>query len=431
MAERKYIRTLTIIFYLYLFAEGVLRKWIMPSVPGVFLYSIKYIFLILLSLSYLRHRNYIVNAGTVEAYKIQSGISIYLICIIISAVIFTVLYNGPIVASITLIQYVSPIILIYILPFLIIDKQSLRSIEKIFLIITICVLILGFIQYFSSPYAPINRYAVELKNGIAKVGEAARICSVFSYITPLGDFCILAGTFLLSLAIIPHKTIRSNMVLTSVLILTIVVAFMTGSRSVIILLFSSLIFVIFKESFVNGNFKLLGAVVFIGFCICFYYSNVGILAIDNFIERASSANDTNVRITKLIDYNRMTNYAGWFGYGIGIANLSVQNMLTTKSELGFEEEIGRIVIEFGIIGFIIISFIKLYIWSQMLKMSRNIFDKKLSLLSWSTLIVITPMTFYIQLCLYNWFAYIIYFSMIGFNIALSNIDKGENGSIYS
>lgn len=127
----------------------------------------------------------------------------------------------------------------------------------------------------------------------------------------------------------------------------------------------------------------------------------------------------------------MTNYAGWFGYGIGIANLSVQNMLTTKSELGFEEEIGRIVIEFGIIGFIIISFIKLYIWSQMLKMSRNIFDKKLSLLSWSTLIVITPMTFYIQLCLYNWFAYIIYFSMIGFNIALSNIDKGENGSIYS
>lgn len=38
------------------------------------------------------------------------------------------------------------------------------------------------------------------------------------------------------------------------------------------------------------------------------------------------------------------------------------------------------------------------------------------------------MSFYVQLCLYNWFAYMMYFTMIGLNIAIDQIDGQEKDS---
>lgn len=44
-------------FFLYLFLEGVLRKWIIPGAPGTLLYSIKYLLLITIAFFYLLQRH--------------------------------------------------------------------------------------------------------------------------------------------------------------------------------------------------------------------------------------------------------------------------------------------------------------------------------------------------------------------------------------
>ena len=55
----------------------------------------------------------------------------------------------------------------------------------------------------------------------------------------------------------------------------------------------------------------------------------------------------------------------------------------------------------------------------------NELNQYLAVLSWATTIIILPMTFYVQLCLYNWFAYMMYFTMIGLNITINQIDAQE------
>lgn len=46
-----------VLFFIYLFLEGVLRKWVIPGVSGTLLYSIKYFLLIMIAFFYLVKRN--------------------------------------------------------------------------------------------------------------------------------------------------------------------------------------------------------------------------------------------------------------------------------------------------------------------------------------------------------------------------------------
>lgn len=420
------LKILLVIFFIYIFAEGVLRKWVIPGVPGSLLYAVKYVILLSIAIVYFGKRSNLFVESSPQYSTIKGAFGLYIIILILSAITLTMFYNGPIVAAITLLQYSAPIILIYTIPAVVRSEYALDLIIKVFTIITLCVLVLAIVQYFSPPLSPINKYAEEMKNGIARVGSAARICSVFSYLTPLGNFCVLSGTFCLSLLMCRSRTKYEKYIMLSLLLMAVTVAFMNGSRSVVILLFASLLFIIFKEGIGKGNFTVLAVTLLVVFVAIYLYETFGISAVDNFVNRVNSANDADTRISRMMDYGRMTDYSGLFGYGIGIANLSVQSMLTTRAGIDFEEEIGRIVIEFGFVGFIFVSLIRAYVWFLMLSVVKQIQDSRLKMISWATLIVITPMSFYIQMCLYNWFAYMVYFSMIGLNIALLNIDRNHS-----
>ena len=260
-----------------------------------------------------------------------------------------------------------------------------------------------------------------MKNDRALVGDAARICGVFSYITPMGDFCIASSIIFISLLSI-SKRIISTSIYGSLFVLSLLVGFMTGSRTVLMLILLGSLFVFWKFGLLKGNrtfIILLSILIFGGI---YYYHTYGITAIDNFLWRANMAHDESVRVSKLFNFSNLMGYAGFFGYGVGFANLALQSMLSYTSEFGFEEEIGRVVLEFGFWGFVVISAIRLMLWLKIIKLATSIKNKRFNALAWSVVVIITPMTFYIQLCLYNWFAYILYFTVIGFIIALKQID---------
>lgn len=83
--------------------------------------------------------------------------------VIFSAIGITFLINGCIVGGITIVQYLSPIILIYAIPACIDSKQRLNRFVIGGAVIAFIVLILAIIQYASPPYAYINKYAMEMK----------------------------------------------------------------------------------------------------------------------------------------------------------------------------------------------------------------------------------------------------------------------------
>lgn len=414
-----------VLFFIYLFLEGVLRKWVIPGVSGTLLYSIKYLLLITISLFYLLQR----HKGLEKiSTPFDKAYTIYSFMVGFSAICITFLVNGYIVGGITIIQYLSPIILIYVIPVCIDGKQRLNQFVIGGAVIAFIVLILAIIQYASPPYAYINKYAMDMKNGIAMVGGATRVCSVFSYITPLGDFCIITLVFTtLLLSLKWDSTIK--WIVTTLFILALLGSFMTGSRSVVILSFLVIIGASIYEWIYRRNPKLiLGFILIIG-CAYIYYDIYGIAAVDNFIFRATSSSyDVDTRITRMFDISRMFDYAGAFGNGVGIANMSVQSFLVHPSLVDWEEEIGRIMIELGFLGFLIVTAIRLYTLVFMFRISRSIENQYLAVLSWATTIIILPMSFYVQLCLYNWFSYMMYFTMIGLNIAINQIDAQEKDS---
>lgn len=411
----------TICFFLfYIFLEGVLRKWILPEIPGSLLYSIKYVLLIIIAISYILLRNNGLENCSTPIGKIYK---LYGLVILLSAVCVTFIINGITVGCITLIQYLSPIILIHVMPIYIYDEQRLNNFLKVGIIIAFVIFILALVQYASPPTAYINKYAIEMKNGIAMVGEATRVCSVFSYITPFGDFCIVVVTFTTCLLTLKWKNKIIGKIVLLLFILALLGGFMVGSRSVVIISFSIVLGKSLYEWLYKSNIKLLIGICFVIFCAFVYYKLYGIAAIDNFILRATaSSSDVDTRIFRTFDITRMFDYAGAFGYGVGIANSSVQSLLIYRSSIDWEEEIGRVMIELGFFGFLIVTMIKIFTLCYMIKISRSISSRYFSALSWASTITIIPMTFYIQLCLYNWFAYIVYFIMLGLNIALKNLD---------
>ena len=416
-------------FYIFIFLEGVLRKWVFPGIPGFILYTIKYILLLLIAIFYLMGRSRRLNSISTP---ISKAYLLYIWIVVISVVCVTFLSNGFLVGIITMIQYIAPVILIFVIPQWLSDKYRLRSFMKVSVVIAYIILILAIVQYASPPTAYINKYASEMENGIAQVGNAARVCSVFSYITPFGDSCIVILTFTMLLM----STRLSNKYKTIIITLfigSILGSFMTGSRSVVIIISAIVVFFALYELFFKRNPKFFFSILFLGFLLFAFYKIHGIVAIDNFIERVrDSSHDVNTRITRTFDISRMFNYSGAFGRGAGIANSSVQGLLTHHSLVDWEEEIGRVMIEFGFLGFLLITGIRWFALINMIKISRSVNDHYLSSLSWACTIVVIPMSFYIQMCLYNWFAYMVYFTMLGLNISIYQIDKrSENRSIFS
>lgn len=409
-----------ICFYTYIFLEGILRKWVLPPYTGTILYGLKYALLFIATLIYwLPTRDIKYYNNTI--YEIRTYIKAYIILILLSGIIVTGIYNGAVVSLISISLDLLPIILIYVIPRCLTNDKQIDRVISVFIAISLSIFILGIIQYFSPPTDAINKYAVEMKNDRALVGDAARICGVFSYITPMGDFCIASSIIFISLLSISKKIISTS-IYGSLFVLSLLVGFMTGSRTVLMLILLGSLFVFWEFGLLKRNHTFIILLCILIFGGIYYYYTYGITAIDNFLWRANMANDESMRVSKLFNFSNLMDYAGFFGYGVGFANLALQSMLSYTSELGFEEEIGRIVLEFGFGGFVLISVIRLMLWLKIIKLAKSIKNKRFNALAWSGVVIITPMTLYLQLCLYNWFAYILYFTVIGFVIALKQID---------
>lgn len=293
------------------------------------------------------------------------------------------------------------------------------------IVLSLMIYILGIIQYNSPLWSPINRYSEDLGE-IANAGDKPRITTVFSYITPTGDFCAWVALFCMML-LVAKLDARQYFASAILLMLSIVCAFMVGSRSVVIIILMFTIFTLGYDSILKHRIKFISIAFFVVVLAVIYYNAFGIPAYDSFMTRVEQASyDVDTRISNMVNFEKHMDYAGWLGRGAGITSNALQGLLTRPVTVGFEAEIGRVVIEFGIIGFIIITAIRFFILFKMVLLSFCVRKNNLRCLSFACTFAIVPMTFYLQLCLFNWFAYFFYFTFIGMNFAIYNIDRNES-----
>jgi hypothetical protein len=362
--------------------EGALRRWVFPQARDL-IYFFKDFILIGSYVGFASRPRLLIDRFS---WIKELTFVIAILCILQA---FNPSLGSPIVGLIGIRAYLLYIPLLWVIPHLFESGEELRNFLRWYFIILIPVCILGIFQYYAPPDSIINVYGIDGAAANASVGEFVRITGTFSYLA--GHTSYLAFCFsLLVVLIAREQTLKWQLIYGLELILVAANSFMSGARFIIIyeglfitLYLLLLIFTSSRNAF--SSIKRLSVIMAITAIATIVYFQPAIQA---FSDRAVGSDSTEERIidsiTQVFDYGSIR----LDGYGTGATQSSV---LSLRSVLALpagevlptsEGETGRVLIEIGLLGFIlwyglrIIILVSLYITFSRL---RNPFYKELCL----------------------------------------------------
>ena len=362
--------------------EGALRRWVFPQARDL-IYFFKDFILIGSYVGFASRPRLLLDRFS---WIKELTFVIAILCILQA---FNPSLGSPIVGLIGIRAYLLYIPLIWVIPHLFESGEELRNFLRWYLIMLIPVCILGIFQYYAPPDSIINVYGIDGVAANASVGEFVRITGTFSYLA--GHTSYLAFCFSLLVVLISREqTLKWQLIYGLELILVAANSFMSGARFVIIYegLFITLylLFLIFTSSRnAFSSIKRLSVIMAVTAIATIVYFQPEIQA---FSDRATGSDSTEQRIvesfTQVFDYGAIR----LDGYGTGATQSSVSALRSLFSlpagEVlpANEGETGRVMIEIGLLGFIlwyglrIIILVSLYSTFSRL---RNPFYKELCL----------------------------------------------------
>lgn len=362
--------------------EGALRRWVFPQARDL-IYFVKDFILIGSYIGFTSRPRLLI-----DRFPLIKELTL-VIAILCGLQAFNPSLGSPIVGLIGIRAYLLYIPLIWVVPHLFASGEELRKFLRRYLIILIPVCILGVFQYYAPPDSIINVYSPDGTAAGASVGEFVRITGTFSYL--VGHTSYLAFCFsLLVVLIAREQAFRWQLIYGLELILVAANSFMSGARLIIIyeglfitLYLLLLVFASSRNAF--SSIKRLSVIMVITAIATIVYFQP---AIQSFSDRATGSDSTEQRIvesiTQVFDYGTIS----LEGYGTGATQSSVSTLrkllsLPTGAELPPNEgETGRVMIEIGLLGFIlwyglrIVILVSLYSTFSRL---RNPFYKELCL----------------------------------------------------
>jgi hypothetical protein len=268
-----------------------------------------------------------------------------------------------------------------------------RVVSTVGLGIVVPVLILGFYQYRMPVSHWINQYVAVGAPVTAMEGDP-RITGTFSYIG--GMEALLVFSLALGVGITLAGMRRGDRYYqifgTSLLILALVVAPMNGARSVIFGFFLAVPFVVYR-ALQRGRRKslILGiCVLVIGLCYAGTQIEWATQGWDAFEQRVETASDQGNRAEAML-WDPIEKIHILVGYGAGSTHPGATALSSEgrvhPTGVSYEEELGRVIVELGLIGGAIFLALKLWIlwmtWDGM-KRAQN---------SWEDIICMTAFTF--------------------------------------
>jgi O-antigen ligase len=263
-----------------------------------------------------------------------------------------------------------------------------------------------------------------------------RVTGPFSFVSGLTTYLPTMFALLLGLISLQRKDLSSRWKLLYYASVAgaVVVTFMSGSRApVVILIVVALVFYSFtsiKHLFNRlAQIAVLGSLVFAGTFFMFPQ------AFDAFYERTFGEEETiNEGLERMYEPFRIpvdeAYYAGPFGYGIGTTQNSVSVLMAMFNPghsgnlipVPYENEMARIMLELGVIGFLIYTLFRLVIILTVFQICFSIRDPESRILAFAILgALISPLLFGGAIVshtqnVYQWF-------LIGALLALANAER--------
>jgi hypothetical protein len=392
--------------------EGILRKWVLPQATEI-IYFLKDL---VLTIGYIKY-----YLSSDPKYPLRSNffnitlLTLFAWCVI---QVFTPGLGSPLLGLFGLKAYFLYIPLMWLLPSLFESVEDLHEFLRNFLLLVIPVAILAIVQYFSPRDSPLNIYAgtVAGKTSVAIVGENARVTGTFPYITGYSSYLCICFTMLMPLLSLPHIKIWRWLLLLEIA-LVIGTSFMSGARSLVSF---ELLFVLgyFSISWLAKPAKALRKfvlpIVLMSAVIPYLFSQ----AIAGFTSRATTGSDSNSFLERVFSafgepLDAMQWKGGFDSYGIGATHPGVavlRSLLNIGGQIvpPSEGEMGRLVLEIGIIGFLLWYGIRLMLIFSLFKVFLKLETPFLSSLALSVFLLhlinlTTQLVFNNTFGIYYWF----------------------------
>lgn len=410
------------IFFVWFILEGAVRKWFLTSYSS-YIFFVKY-FLLLIPCIHVIKRGLKLNRNQ---YPFIWIILLYIFLCILE----TLNPRGTTdirVKILGLLLNLSFIPLIYFVPIIFFRREQVKKLFLYIAIISIPIFLLGIYQYYSPPEAFINKYVVE-EAYIAKAGGRARITGVFSYITPYSTYIIFCMMIFLT-SLLSFRFNKSTRILIMIsAILGMLNAFMTGSRGTVLLIVIMFIAYFLLYTLLNKRVKKKYVLIFILFAlsniIVLFFTNFGMQAQSGLRDRLKDKDSVWARIESNFSPFRYLDDASLFGYGLGTTYQGASHFVSDWGNMprDFEEENERVLLETGLIGFVILLMMRLIILLYSYNIFHRIKSNDLKLIAIFILIYQIPIILGFGNAIYNAIQGAIYWFSIGLLVAIGNIDK--------
>ena len=250
-------------------------------------------------------------------------------------------------------------------------RHPVRLVTGISLAVVVPVLLLGIYQFTMPPEHWINQY-VAVEAQVNAVQGVARITGTFSYIQAMRPFLVFSLGFGAAILIAGLRRGRKwYQILGAVTLgLSLVVAPMNGSRGIIFGFLLAVPFILFAALKQGRRLALVFGVCVLGLAVAYLGTQTdtaeqawGLL--ESRVERAAEDEGNVRRVESMLrDPIEQVTVGGVLGYGAG-STQPAASALSSEGRLripgvGYEEELGRVIIELGIVG--AVFFLSLKVW---------------------------------------------------------------------
>jgi hypothetical protein len=357
------------VFVLLVF-EGALRKWAFPSAQAQ-IYLVKDAILLTVYLGFIldRRRNQPVLSGV-------GSIRIVLLLAFAFGCFEVFNPNSPsILVGLTgLKTYFLYVPIAFILPYAFKSREHLLHMIRLYLVMAIPVALLGFIQVAAGPDSFLNTYVSHREEEAAVLahfgGEhIVRTSGTFSYISGYTTFLSFVAFLAIGYNLANGWHIKNH--IAPILALTLVVGamFTTGSRAPIYTLVATGPVILWLAA--SG--RVLPIRTAVRLClllpiVAFVALNLSRQAFEAFAERATESPDSTVdRLLSPVNQTiEALSGAPALGVGIGATHPSALTIMETTwpwwlRDLVFEDEMARVTVELGLIGFLLIFLLRFLI----------------------------------------------------------------------
>jgi hypothetical protein len=361
---RAMVRNGLIVYFAMVILEGIFRKWIAPGL-NQYIYVAKDAVLAFLCLRVVLLYGRVPSPAWLRGSTIGQVFTVFAIYSFCQGFNFNL--PNTMLGIWGIRTYVLPMSLVYLIPIGFPDPFVNERYFRKYLLIGIPIALLCMAQYRLPPDHFLNKYAnTEFGDDVAMVADAVRVTGPFSYISGLASYMLFVAAGLIGILFAARWRVQSNVLVWLCLLLTVGVIPMTGSRAIALYTIMYVLIIvalspILRQSGGATSRLFIALTCIVSLSIAFYGQ-----AFDRLADRARGSFDTRSRFYNLffqpIDF---LGDAGLFGCGAASTHQAAPVLVPGGKSyywlprLDCEDEAGRVMLELGLIGFVLYLALKL------------------------------------------------------------------------